>query len=399
MHELLTKNRDFIEQNRQKPLTQLALTLANQRHPDAAFILQQVEGWQRLREKVPAWTEVADLLYPPRLSLEQCSGAPAAAYKRRVVERLFAQELAVRRLLSMADVTGGMGVDFVALAPLFAKATYVEQRAELVSLARHNFPLLGVEHADCLQGDGIALFEQLSPLDLLFIDPARRDVAGRKTVLIEDCEPNVVELLPRWLQRARIVMLKLSTMLDLHQAIAQLGCVAEAHVFAHHGECKDLLLVCRQAHEAPTRFFCAHDDYEFSFTLDEERQAPCPIATHLEGYLFEPDPAMMKVGAFRSVAGRWGLEKLHPNTHLYIASSPRVDFPGRTFRIRQALGFSKQELRQLKALGQANLTVRNFPNSVAELRRRLSLREGGSTYLFACTALDERKLILVCEKP
>lgn len=399
MYEILTKNRDFIEQNRQKPLAELALALANQRHPDAAFILQQVEGWQRLREKVPAWTAAADLLYPPRLSLEQCSGAPAAAYKRRVAERLFAHDIATGHPLAMADLTGGLGVDFVALASLFANATYVEQREELVGLARHNFPLLDVGHASCLNGDGIDIFEQLPPLDLLFIDPARRDVAGRKTVLIEDCQPNVVALLPRLLQHARIVMLKLSTMLDLHQAIAQIGCVAEAHVFAHRGECKDLLLVCQQQCDAPTRFFCAHDEHEFSFTLDEERQAPCPIATHLEGYLFEPDAAMMKMGAFRSVAARWGLEKLHANTHLYIASSPRLDFPGRTFRICEAIGFSKQEIRQLKALRQANLTVRNFPNSVAELRRRLSLREGGTTYLFACTALDERKLILVCEKP
>ena len=396
--ELLAQHREFIAQHRHRPIAELALDLANRKHPDAAFILRQIEGWQRLRDKVPSWAVHDELLYPVRLSLEQCSGEPAAQYKAAVARRLFADEPSDRPL-RMADLTGGFGVDFVALAPLFAEAFYVEQRDELVTLARHNFPILGVGHAQCRAGDGVAALADLPDLDLLFLDPARRDAVGRKTVLIEDCEPNVAELLPQLLEHSRVVMLKLSTMLDLNQAIDRLGVVAEAHVFAADGECKDLLLVCRRGHAAPPVFYAASERGAHAFTRAEEQTAHCPLAADCAGYLYEPDAALMKIGMFRSIAARWGLSKLHPNTHLYIGATLLPDFPGRAMRIVDVVGFSKRDQRRLSALGQANITVRNFPNTVAELRRRLKLRVGGDAYLFACLLSNGDKVVVWCERP
>lgn len=391
---------DFIDKNRHRRVEELALILAKHPEEERAFILRQIEGWQRLREKVPTWVQQPDLIYPSRLSLEQCSGEAAARYKSQVVRRLLTENLSVSSedSSSMIDLTGGMGVDFSFIAPLFSRATYVEQRPGLVAIARHNFPLLGLPDAVCIEGDGIKHLETMEPVDLIFLDPARRDGAGRKTVRLEDCEPNVLENLPLLLQRCRLLMLKLSTMLDLRQAIDQLGCVAEAHVFAANGECKDLLLVCRADHTGETTLYCANESGGFAFTSAQEAAQNCKMADSIEGFLYEPDAAVMKAGAYRTIALRFDLRKLHPNTHLYIASQVHEDFPGRIFKIVRSLGFSKKELREISTLGKANLTVRNFPASVAELRKKLKLREGGKDYLFACTTAKEERRIICCEK-
>ena len=347
---------------------------------------------------MPTWAAVGELLYPVRLSLEQCSGEPAARYKAQVVERIFAEDIAAHRSLSMADLTGGFGVDFSFLAPLFSRAVYVERQAELVALARHNFPLLGLAQVECVESDGIDYFRAMAPVDLLFLDPARRDGAGRKTVLIEDCQPDVKVLLPELLAKCRVLMLKLSTMLDLRQAIDALGGVAEAHVFAAQGECKDLLLVCRSDFSDETAIFCANERANFFFRASDEIALPVSFADNVRGFLYEPDAAVMKAGAYKTIAVRYDLQKLHPNTHLYVSEVEHTDFPGRVFKIENVVGFSKKEQRELSALKRANLSVRNFPATVAELRKRLKLQEGGDAYLFACTLHDETKAIIIARK-
>lgn len=391
------KNADFIDKNRHRNVKELALELSKRHDLDAAFALRQIEGWQKLHDKVPSWAQCDQLIYPPRLALEQCSGEAAARYKAEVVRRL--QAAGRLGINSMTDLTGGMGVDFSFLSPLFQRAAYVEQRPELVTAARHNFPLLHLSNATVTQADGIALLHTLDPADLLFIDPARRDEFGRKTVRLEDCEPHVTPLLPLLFEKCRVLMLKLSTMLDLHHTVDTLGCVAEAHVFASGGECKDLLLVCTAEPVSETKYFCANDTQSFAFTRREEAEALSPMADTIAGYLYEPNPAVMKAGAYKTVAQRHALQKLHPNTHLYCSSERHADFPGRVFRIDRVMGFSKKDLREITALGKANLTVRNFPATVAELRKKLKLGEGGDTFLFAATQADGRKILIVCRRP
>ena len=374
------------------PADKLALQLAGRKDLDAAFVVRQVEGWQRLRTKVPRWAETPGLRYPHRLALEQCSGQAAAEYKAQVVADLLrraeAEGAAVPR--SMADLTGGLGVDFSFIAPAFAEATYVERQEELCDLTRHNFPLLGLEGAKVVCGDGVDYLKHMEPVGLLFLDPARRDGAGRKTVRMEDCEPDVCALLPLLLAKARWTVLKLSPMLDISGSLAALGCVREVHVVSVGGECKDLLLVLSQPDDnREARVTASHNGIHFSFSPTEEAEALPRYATQPAEWLYEPGAALLKAGCFKLIATRFGLEKLHPHSHLYTADHFVENFPGRCFRVAETLGFGKQDLRRLRSLtAQANLTVRNFPSTVDALRRKLKLREGGSDYLFATTLAD-----------
>lgn len=388
----LAATQNFILSHRSRPVGELALALSKRSDIDAAFALRQIEGWQRLSKKVPTWAEVEALLYPPRLSLEQCSGEAAARYKSGVVEKLIGSGE------TMADLTGGLGVDFSFVAPLFRRAIYVERQEELCRLARHNFPLLGLGHAEIVNADGIDFLQSLPAADLLFLDPARRDTAGRKTVMLEDCEPDVGALLPVLLEKSRFVLLKLSPMLDLHSAIRQLGCVCEVHIVAEGGECKDLLLVLSKAPK-PLVIHCVNDGQTFSFTPEEEETATPQAASAVKKFLCEPNAAILKAGAFKSIATRFGLEKLHPNSHLYTAEHRPEDFPGRVFEVEGVTGFGKKELRHFcQGTTRANLTVRNFPASVAELRQRLKLKEGGQAYWFATTLADGSHALIATHK-
>lgn len=403
---------------REMPLDKLALHLASRGVKDAAHILQQVEGWQRLRTKVPAWAALDDLSYPPRISLEQCSGEEAARYKAAVVEGLFPQGGR-----SFADLTGGLGVDFSFMARTFVRAVYVERMEHLCDLARHNFPLLGLTRAQVVCADAATYLHTLPEgMDLLFLDPARRSATGRKTVLINDCEPDVCTLKDELLRKARYVLVKLSPMLDIADAVRSLGCVSQVHLVGVGGECKELLLLLERpapdsAGQAPRpdgpasasgkiafepnnpMVFVREGTQVFSFRPSEEAQAQVPYASVPATYLYEPGPAVMKAGAFKLVAARYGLSKCHPNSHLYTSDTRVEGFPGRCFKVLGYGGMSKKELARLRSeCPKANLTVRNFPASVDALKRKLKLKDGGSRYLFATTMHDNQHLLITCEK-
>lgn len=350
--------------------------------------------------KLPSWAALGDIIVPHHLSLEQCSGEAAARYKAQVVSQLLPNERH-----RMIDLTGGLGVDFSFIAPLFDHATYVERQEELCKAAQHNFGRLQLNHAEVVNGDGVAYLNQLADnaADLLFVDPARRDGCGRKTVLIEDCEPDVCALRDTLLRKARVVVIKLSPMLDITASLRSLGCVSEVHVVAVGGECKDLLLVLQRPTSAeplaPT--ICAHEDNDrqLTFTQQQEAEATVQWATQLSGYLYEPGPAVMKAGAFKYVAAHYGLKKLHPNTHLYVAEHAVPNFPGRVFRIVGTSGFNKAQLKQLRTeCPKANVSVRNFPASVAEVRKKLKIKDGGNQFIFATTWLDNQHVLVRCEK-
>lgn len=410
------KNSDFILENRHRRVEDVALEISRRPDLDAPFILRQIEGWQRMRAKVPRWTEVESIHFPPRLALEQCSGQPAAEYKASVISRLLQSmkeggtDESVET--TMADLTGGMGVDFSFIAPLFTKSTYIEQREELVEAARHNLPLLGLGDAEILHGNGIDLLNKLSKQTLLFMDPARRDAHGGKTVFIEDCEPNVVYLLPQLLEKSEWLVIKLSTMLDIHRAITTLEStvphsVQEVHVFSSGGECKDLLFVLRRLEksepEAEPEIYCADEHGAFSFTFEEENEVICTYPEELEGYLYEPGPSIMKAGAYKTIAHKYGVQKIETNSHLYISVAFIEDFPGRSFKIEKVYGFSKADIKMLATDlksegGKANLAIRNFPSTVADLRKKLKIKEGGNLYLFATTDAKNKKIIVSSKK-
>lgn len=420
------------------PPARLALHLAGRTDLDTAYIVRQVEGWQRLRTKVPSWAAIRELAYPPRLSLEQCSSEAAAQYKEALVARLIGAPTGGVWGQRMADLTGGLGVDFARLAAHYDEAYYIEQSEVLCDLARHNLPLLGLPHAHVCPGDAVEALAGLPPLDLLYLDPARRDDAGRKTVRISDCHPDVSVLWPDLLRQAPLVLVKLSPMLDITGALRELGGhVAEVHAVSAAGECKELLLVLTRDVTSDPLLVASEPQGTLSLRRSDESDAvptgaepllapllasettmpadssitdsPHRVAHLASGttlstdsplYLYEPGPSVMKVGAFKWVAVHYGLAKVGPDAHLYVGNVRRDDFPGRCFRLTVCYTFRKEDLRRLHAdtAGRANLSVRGFPGTVQALRQKLKLRDGGDHYLFATTLGQGQHIILAGKK-
>ena len=392
--EMSPETRAFIDAHAGDNVQKLALQAARHPHVDMATAIVQIAARQKAVHKLPAWSRTDGLRYPPHLSMEQCSSEVTARYKATLVPAHLKEK-------GFTDLTGGFGVDFCYLAAGFAEATYVERNAALCELAEHNMPHLGLPEAHIVHADAVTHLATMSEQGVIFIDPARRDVRGRKTVLIEDCEPDIKGMQELLLQKAERVIVKLSPMLDITQAVNTLPHVCEVHVVAVAGECKELLLVMeREACSADARIHCINlpalptETYPdaLHFTLQEECACPCLMAQEPGRYLYEPNSAIMKAGAFRTVAHRYGVQKLHPNSHLYTSEQPVKGFPGRCFEIVKHGNFGRRELRELhEQLPKANLTVRNFPASVEELRKRMKLQDGGEEYLFATTLTEERK--------
>ena len=395
--ELTTETIRFIEENARADVRSLALQAKKYPKVDMAMAVVQIAGRQIAEAKVPTWYRTEGLLYPKHLSMEQCSSEATAIYKAGLVEGE-----------TFADLTGGFGIDCSFLSRKFKKADYVERQAELCELAKHNFPLLGL-NIDVHNEDGVEYLKRMQPVDCLFLDPVRRDGHGGKTVAISDCEPDVSALEELLVEKARKVVVKLSPMLDLSLALKDLKHVCEVHIVSTDNECKELLLILqKETASSEVSIHCinslgALNGYriyqEYAFTQEQERTSDCPLTHEVEAYLYEPNASIMKAGAYRSLTQAYPVKKLHPSSHLYVSSHFIEDFPGRKFQVEAVSGFGKKELKTfLQGMEKANLTIRNFPSSVAELRKRLKLKEGGDDYLFATTLADESKVIIKCKK-
>lgn len=397
----------FIAAHRTDDVRRLALQAARYPEVDMPLAITQIAGRQIATVKVPTWAQTEGVLYPAHLSLEQCSGEVTARYKADVIK-------SSAPLHRFADLTGGFGIDCSFLSACFREAIYIERQEALCDIARHNFPLLGLSHIRVVHGDGTGLLHGLEPVDWLFLDPARRDGHGGKVVAIADCEPDVCALETELLAKAAHVMVKLSPMLDVSLALRDLKHVHAVHVVSVDNECKELLLILNREVELPedeVPMTCVNlpgspqglgGHTSFVFTRVEEQAASCPYTGVLGRFLYEPNASLLKAGAFRTIAARYGLRKLHRSSHLYTSNELLPDFPGRSFEVEGSCGFGKKDLKQLKSyLGdkmKANLTIRNFPASVAELRKKLKLSEGGDRYLFATTLTDENRVLVWCKR-
>lgn len=381
---------EFIAAHREEDPRALALQAKRYPGVDMREAVVQIEGWQQAREKLPAWAAVDGIIYPPKISMEQCSSELTAKYKSALLQGG-----------SFADLTGGFGIDFSYMARGFDKAFYIERNVRLCDIARVNFGLLGLAHATVMNGDSEELLASLPQLDWIFIDPARRDGDGRKVVALSDCEPNVVALEEQLLAKATKVMVKCSPMLDITLACRQLKSVEAVHVVAVNNECKELLLVLGNAVEdIPVHCVDIRTGkaVRFCYTTLAEQQGTCTLAADVQEYLYEPGAAIQKAGCHNSLSARYGLSKLHPNSQLYTSHGFVGEFPGRVFRVVDVVGFSKSELKGVQALQKANITVRNFPEGVQQLRKRLKLADGGENYIFATTLASGRKVLVVCRK-
>ena len=487
---------DFIRQHQDDDVRQLAFLGSKYPEVDMPFALDQIRGRKMARVKLPRWASIDGIIYPPHISMEQCSSEQTALYKAELAARLLglspsssengeekekesenASNLHLSEICEFAgkgavdsefakneatckkqqilteskenvneikeephegdfseetgfvDLTGGFGVDFSYIASrLGVKSMYVERQAHLCEAAKENFGRLGLKNAIVKNGDGIEVLHSFASkkeaaasdslgitedqsqsllktnlgLKLIFIDPARRDDAGNKVVSLKDCTPDVTLLQEEMLSKADYVIIKLSPMLDWHRAVSELNCVKEVHIISVNNECKELLLVLSARNMGNLRIYCVNDAQSFVCDeLDMESSSVKIAPSTLEEmqYLYEPNASLMKAGCFGVLSGRYDARMLSKNSHLFVSREPIAAFPGRSFRIIAVSSFNKKELkRHLSGITKANIATRNFPLSVAELRKRLKLKDGGEIYIFATTLSDESHVLVITEK-
>lgn len=429
---LNSATQDYVRQHVGDDVRQLALRGTKDPEVDLTMALQQIQGKQTARHKLPSWAATEGIVFPPHLNMEQCSSEQTARYKLNLAQRLMtsgdnpapACQLATERLQvgasaemgtqesSLVDLTGGFGIDFTLMAQAFDEALYVERNEALVALVSHNLPLLGVHHARTVCCDSVATLNSLTHATLIYLDPARRDSHGGRTYAIADCTPDVLQLRNELLAKSAHVLLKLSPMLDWRKAVSDLGRqhVSEVHIVSVSNECKELLLVLQQ--EAPSlTLFCVNDDQCFvvserlqSLEIPESPGTPETPETALPPmggkreatFLYEPNASVMKAGCFDELSARFTVSQVAPNSHLFVSSEAVEGFPGKQFRIEAVTTMNKRDLRKaLQGLERADITTRNFPLSAPQLRQRLKLGEGGPAHIFATTLSDGSHVLIL----
>jgi hypothetical protein len=385
--KLSPTQQEFISAHEHEDVRELALRF---RGEDMPFLLAQIAGRQMAKHKIPAWYRTGEIVYPVHLSLEQASSEMTARYKCSLLPE---------KRERFADLTGGMGVDFSYMAPSFRHARYLEQDEELCRIAAHNFGLLGLNHATVVRGKSEDDLSRMEKADLIYLDPSRRDEGGRKVFRMEDCSPDLTQLKDLLLVKAGRVMIKYSPMLDISLALKTVGDVSEVHVVSVENECKELLFILtKDAGECRYHAVNLHRGGEmedFRFTREEEAQEA--VLTSQPGrYLYEPNASVMKAGAFNAVGNSNQVRKLHRHSHLYTSDYLVSGFPGRIFTIDEVMIPNRINIRRFVSVTEkVNIAVRNYPMSVAEIRRKTGLKEGGESYLFATTLANGQKVWIV----
>ena len=370
------------------------------------FLARQTEGRKAMATKLPSWAENMSILFPVKISLEQCSSEATALYKASLVSGE-----------SMVDLTGGFGVDCSFLSKKFSKIDYVEQNTELCEIAEHNFRVLGL-NIKVNNAESVEFLKAMPAVSCIYIDPARRDVKGKKTADLSLCSPNLLEIRDILLEKCDSLLIKLSPMFDISSALEVFPECRQVHVVSVKNECKELLLLVEGGFCGETEIVCVDlDELGISVQtsgepslLELSRVQPeiTSVASNLKkgkgeiisysspkAYLYEPNASIMKAGLFKTVANRYNVQKLHPSTHLYTSEELVPDFPGRSFKVERVTKVQRKEIQDIE---KANLSIRNFPGNVADLRKKLKLKDGGDTYIFACTLNDNSKVLIVTEK-
>ena len=379
---------EFIRLHADDDVRQLAFLGKKYPEVDMAYALDQIAGRQKAKIKIPSWAAIDGIVYPPHISMEQCSSESTARYKAKIAGKG----------TRLVDLTAGFGVDMAFMSVGFQEAVHVEQQAALCAISSANYQCLGLNHIHVECADGVEYLHQMKHADLIFIDPARRDQHGGRTYGIADCTPNVLEIIDEMLEKADRVMIKLSPMLDWQKAVADVGNVSEVHIVSVGNECKELLLQVRKEESERVRVFCVNDNQVFSYEMGDSH--PLTFSpSHLLTFLYEPNASVMKAGCFNLISQRFGISQPDANSHLYLSDHIIHDFPGRGFMIERISTMNKRDLKEaLSDVTKANIAVRNFPMSVAELRKKLKLKDGGDVYIFATTDAKKGHLLLVCRK-
>lgn len=404
----------FFKAHRKDDVNDLLLHAARYPDMDMKSMAVQIRGWQLAEKKLPLWADTDGILFPEHLPMEQCSSQSAAQYKSQIVCELFDEICEKRQIdnsseqnVGIADLTGGFGVDAAMLAKAFHSSvlTFVEKNQTLCDLANNNFPLLGLNNYNIICGSCEDVLPSLPHQSFIFIDPARRDAHGRKTVAIADCVPDITLLNDLLLEKSDFVMVKLSPMIDISSALNEVRGVVAVHVVSVDGECKEVLLVLdgKAEDKVPIRHYCVNilkgRQVVMEYDSVEAKTVKVGYAEQTMRYVYEPNASVMKAGAVNIAAEQFGLLKLHPNSQLLTSDAIIHDFPGRTFEVVESFSFAKSDIQRLRSIiKKANVAVRNFHLSVAELRKRLKINEGGNDYLFATTLYDNSHVIVLCRK-
>ena len=420
---------EYIKQHRNDDVYRLALAKTPE-GVDLQYALQQIAAYQTIEKKIPSWAECDDLIFPPKLSLEQSSSELTARYKASLIKEFMGNQP-----FTHIDLTGGMGIDCYFIAQNASASHYIEQNSELCQIAQHNFthlnPNISVHNTTAeeflnqsteyrvqstdksIAKDSKNAKSQLSTLNsklstLIYLDPARRGDHGQKLVSIADCQPNVIELLPQMFALTDKVVVKLSPMLDITRAIGELHCIEKLYVISVANECKELLLFINKNYTDDTQI-CAinlnsqqstvNSSLLLTGTLSHESALTIPYAVKMGEYLYEPYAAHLKSGLYKTIAEMYAISKLHPHSHLYTSDELNTNFPGRQFRVNQVIPFNKKNIKSFfKEHPKANLTTRNFPLTVSQLRTQYKIKEGGELYIFATTLRDDSLVLVLCEK-
>lgn len=390
------KLKAFIQEHREDDPVELLLGASRYPEVDVPYAAELIAARKQIKDKLPHWYADDSLLFPSKLAAEQCSSEQTARYKQRLAESDW----------HLADLTGGLGVDSYFFSQKIHQVTYIERFPSYCEAARSNFSALGIGNIRVIQGNSVDLLPELENVDCFYLDPARRGEGNRRVFALSDCEPDLTQLLSRLLRKAPRVIAKLSPMLDIQHTLKQLPGTEEVHVLSVKNECKELLFIIARdpAEKKEPAIYCVNfpaegEEQSYRFTLAEERESHAGLADGAAAFLYEPNASILKAGAYQSIAIRYGLRKLHPNSHLYT-SERRIAFPGRTFVVEESIPCNGKAMKTIaKKIPQANLTVRNFPLSVRELRQRTKIAEGGEVYLFATTLASGAKVLIRCVKP
>lgn len=380
----------FIQQNLSFSPTSLLLKYGKEKE----FLIGQIESRQKARHKLPTWYAEPRLVFPPAVSVEQSSSELTGQYKASLVAGTH-----------LTDATGGMGIDSYFFSQRCKSVTYVEQNEKLVQLAQHNFEVVKADNIRCIQGNSIDFLRQLEgKTDWIYVDPARRAADNRRVVGLKDCEPDVIEHLPLFLQKAKRILIKASPLLDIKQTLNELPFITTVHAVAVENECKELLFELDEASNhlpgllvKTINFKNDGSQQAFNFQWGEEATIAVTLSEP-QRYVYEPNVAVLKAGAFKSIANAFGLAKIAPHSHLYTSEKLVVDFPGRIFEVEALLKVDSKALMAFLPDGKANLTVRNFPATTDELRKKLKMKDGGNVYVLATTLANGDKRLLVCKK-
>jgi precorrin-6B methylase 2 len=392
----------FVREHAADDLSQLAFNAARYGDIDVRRAIVQIDARRRIRDKLPAWYAFDRIFYPSSLAAEQCSSELTALYKRRFVR---ADDI-------LCDLTGGLGVDAFFFSRTALGVVYVERNREYCEAASNNFRTLGADaNIRIVNGDAADVISNdsgqvLEGVNVFYLDPSRRNEANKRMFDLGDCEPDITEIWELMLSKRRRIVVKLSPMLDISRTLRQLPGVREVHVVSVRNECKELLIVTDGilAESREVEVFCvnfASDGAEqcFRFDLSLESSSAADFAENVGKYLYEPNASILKAGAYKLAALRYGMKKLHPSSHLYTSDNEILSFPGRTFEVIGIEPFNNRVCKGLSTkFPRANIAVRNFPISADDLRKRTRIADGGDIYLFATTLHDNSRVIVVCKK-